>query len=106
MNRKLSPEEVKSNRIKNVIDWRKRTKVKLVEYKGGKCCKCGYNKSIKALEFHHINPNEKDFTISGKSWSFEKLKREVDKCVLLCANCHIETHEEILQNRTDCTEAH
>lgn len=78
-----------------VVDWRKRTKIKLVEYKGGCCSKCGYNKSICALEFHHLDPKEKDFTIGGKSWSYERLKKEVDKCVLLCSNCHIETHEEI-----------
>ena len=95
-------EENKFNRNKNkksksevVIDWRKRKKLELVEYKGGKCQCCEYNKSIKALEFHHINPKEKDFTISGKSYSFERLKNEVDKCVLVCSNCHIEIHDEL-----------
>lgn len=78
----------------SVIEWRKRTKIKLVEYKGGKCEFCGYNKSINALQFHHIDSNEKDFTISGKSLSFERLKNEVDKCLLLCANCHHEVHEK------------
>jgi len=80
---------------KNVVEWRKRTKIKLVEYKGGECEMCGYKKCIDALEFHHKNPNEKDFTISGKSWSFERLKKEVDKCILVCANCHREVHFEI-----------
>lgn len=80
-----------------VVDWRKRTKIKLVEYKGGSCSRCGYNKSIGALEFHHLDPNEKDFTIAGKSWSFDRLKKEVDKCILLCANCHVELHEELRQ---------
>lgn len=75
-----------------VVSWRKRTKVQLVLYKGGKCVKCGYNKCIEALQFHHLNPKEKDFTISGKSLSFERLRLEADKCILLCANCHIETH--------------
>jgi hypothetical protein len=78
-----------------VIEWRKRTKIKLVEYKGGKCECCGYNKSTNVLQFHHKNPEEKDFTIGGKSYSFEKLKIEVDKCILVCANCHIEIHEEL-----------
>lgn len=76
----------------SVINWRKRTKQKLVEYKGGKCCRCEYDTCIEALEFHHIDPSEKDFTISGKSWSFERLKKEVDKCVLLCSRCHTELH--------------
>lgn len=78
-----------------VIEWRKRTKVKLVEYKGGKCQICDYNKSLNALHFHHLDPNEKDFSISGKSLSFDKLKSEVDKCILVCSNCHSEIHEGI-----------
>ena len=55
----------------NVISWRKRSKLKLVEYKGGECERCGYNKCIDSLEFHHIDPNEKDFTISGKSFNVQ-----------------------------------
>jgi DNA-binding Lrp family transcriptional regulator len=78
-----------------VVEWRRRTKIKLVNYKGGKCEKCGYDKCVDALEFHHKLPNEKDFTISGKSWSFEKLKNEVDKCILVCSNCHKEIHYEL-----------
>lgn len=92
---KLSNVELKKNKVKSVIDWRVRTRKKLVEYKGGECVKCGYNKCISALHFHHKDASEKDFTISGKSWSFEKLKKEVDKCVLLCSNCHTELHEEM-----------
>ena len=104
--KRLTDEESKSNSVKSVVDWRKRTKIRLVDYKGGKCVKCGYNKSVKALEFHHLNPDEKDFTISGKSWSFERLKNEVDKCILVCSNCHIEIHEEIqnMKNKTYSTE--
>lgn len=81
-----------SSKNKNVVDWRIRTKQKLVEYKGGKCSNCGYDKCLAAMEFHHIDPNEKDFTISGKSWSFERLKKEVDKCILVCNRCHTEIH--------------
>ena len=50
------------------------------------------------MEFHHIIPDEKDFTISSKSYAFERLKKEVDKCILVCSNCHIEIHEEIKNN--------
>jgi Icc-related predicted phosphoesterase len=70
-------------------------KKELVEYKGGCCEICGYNKSIQALQFHHIDPNEKDFNISARSYSIERLKKEADKCMLVCANCHIEVHEEL-----------
>lgn len=96
---KLTPEEFKIRRVKNVVNWRKRLKVKAVEYKGGKCMynNCGYNKCISALEFHHLNPNEKDFSLSerGNCVSWEKVKVELDKCILVCANCHREIHEEI-----------
>ena len=81
----------------SVILWRKRTKIKLIEYKGGKCEKCGYDKCVGALEFHHLDPNEKDFNISksGHSRSWKRVKDELDKCILLCSNCHKETHEEL-----------
>jgi len=81
----------------SVILWRKRTKKKLIEYKGGKCESCGYNKCDSALQFHHKDPTEKDFSISGKSLSFDRLKEEVDKCMLVCSNCHAEIHENILK---------
>lgn len=67
----------------------------LVKYKGGACCKCGYNKCLRALEFHHLNENEKDFGISKTCKDFDDLKKEVDKCILVCSNCHAEIHEEL-----------
>ena len=71
----------------------------LVEYKGGKCEICGYNKCIQALEFHHLNPEEKDFGIGAKGYtrSIEKNKEEVDKCIMVCANCHREIHSGIIK---------
>lgn len=93
--KKLTEEEKKKRRSKSVIDFRKRVKIELVNYKGGKCSKCGYKKCVAALEFHHKDPKEKDFTISGKSWSFDKLKKEVDKCIIVCSNCHKEIHHNI-----------
>ena len=81
---------------------RRRDKVKQmsVDYKGGKCSRCSYDKCIKALEFHHTDPNEKDFNIAYKGYTraWEKVKIELDKCVLLCANCHREIHEEDYKN--------
>ena len=67
-----------------------------VDYKGGKCEKCGYNKCLTALEFHHMDPSQKDFGISqnGKTRSWEKTKLELDKCIMVCANCHREIHED------------
>lgn len=83
-------------RSKSVVNWRKRIKERLVNLKGGKCQKCGYDKCIEALQFHHIDPSKKDFSIGGKSWAFERMKKEVDKCILLCANCHIEEHNGVV----------
>lgn len=65
-----------------------------VDYKGGKCQKCGYDKYIGSLEFHHQDSNDKLFEISKarhKQFS-DKVKEELDKCELLCSNCHKETH--------------
>ena len=76
----------------NVINWRKRTKKLLVEYKGGKCESCGYNKCLEALEFHHIDESTKEFSVSGSTKSLERQKKEADKCLMLCANCHRELH--------------
>lgn len=77
-----------------VKEHRRKVKEELVAYKGGKCEKCGYDKCIAALDFHHINPEEKDFAISNSNIykNIEALKQEVDKCMLLCANCHRELH--------------
>lgn len=72
---------------------RNRKKEKLIKQLGDKCSRCGYNKCIKALEFHHIDPNNKSFNISGSlHLSMEILSSEVKKCVLLCSNCHREIH--------------
>ena len=71
-------------------------KKEFVEYKGGKCEICGYSKCLLALHFHHTNPNIKDFNIGG-SISYKRRKEimsELDKCILVCANCHAEIHEE------------
>lgn len=56
----------------------------------------GYNKYIGALEFHHKDPNSKDFNISQcRSHKFsQKIKDELDKCSLLCSNCHREEHSK------------
>ena len=87
------------NNYMRVRDSRQRLKAKLVEYKGGKCEICGYSKCIDALDFHHLNPEEKQFNLSSAKVSFEKAKKEVDKCILVCANCHREIHYTINQEK-------
>ncbi|PFB09127.1 HNH endonuclease [Bacillus thuringiensis] len=74
---------------------RQKLKTRAVEYKGGKCQHCGYNKSHRALQFHHLDQSQKDFQISGGVYSWDKAKAELDKCIMLCANCHLEEHERI-----------
>ena len=84
----------------HVAVWRKRTKERLVEYKGGSCSRCGYNRCNGALVFHHIDPSQKEFGLSSSSrtLALEKMKKEVDKCILLCANCHAEEHEGLFRS--------
>ena len=66
-------------------------KAYLVEYKGGKCCICGYKRCNGALDFHHIGP--KEFAISSKrDIGLKKLKKEADNTILVCKNCHAEIH--------------
>ena len=81
---------------RDTSEYRRRIKEQLVNYKGGRCVKCGYNKCLAALEFHHCDPKQKDFSISGGTRSFETLKKEVDKCILVCSNCHKEIHQGLL----------
>ena len=74
-------------------------KLELIKTKGGKCEICGYDKNIAALEFHHLNPSEKSFQLDARSLgntTVEKLLKESDKCILVCANCHREIHNENL----------
>jgi len=79
-----------------ISEYRRKVKKQAVEYKGGACQKCGYDQCVGALTFHHLDPNEKEFGISagGLTRSLEKLKTELDKCILLCHNCHAEIHFE------------
>ena len=68
-------------------------KKKAITHKGGSCITCGYNKYYGALEFHHRDPKTKEMQwneLKKRSWSF--ICKELDKCDLLCSNCHKEKH--------------
>lgn len=72
-------------------------KLEFIELKGGKCEKCGYNENLSALEFHHIDSTTKKFNLNGRilaNGRYEDLLEELDKCMLLCSNCHKEIHNE------------
>ncbi len=74
---------------------RKERKQKLIDLLGGQCSKCGYKRCNAALDFHHLE--DKNFGISnfGLCRSWEKLVKEVKKCILLCKNCHTEMHHNM-----------
>lgn len=81
---------------KTVGERRIRYKKMAIEYLGGKCQHCGYNKNPAAMEFHHRDSKEKEDNINRllrSSW--KKVKSELDKCDLLCANCHRELHHPL-----------
>lgn len=88
----------KKCRVEAVQKRRDKVKELAVQYKGGKCCICGYDKYVGALEFHHLIPDKKDFGIGAKGYtrSFAKIKEELDKCILVCSNCHREIHANLI----------
>lgn len=70
-----------------------RSKSAAIKYLGGKCVKCGWRGNQAAFQFHHQDPDKKDFVIgnvANKSW--DAIRKELGKCVLLCANCHAVSH--------------
>ncbi len=81
----------------DVSAWRRRAKEHLVEEAGGKCRLCGYDRYQGALQFHHLDPSAKSFSLSrrGCTRAFAELKIEAAKCALLCANCHAEVENGI-----------
>jgi hypothetical protein len=83
--KKCRCESIKRNKMKR--------KLQIVEFMGGQCSICSYKKNLAALELHHLNPQTKDFEISyysSKKW--EDLVVELNKCILICSNCHKEIH--------------
>ncbi len=92
-----SPNAVKPrHRIINnqaVTTYRQRVKLRSIDYLGGKCWACEYSKCLSALVFHHIDPESKSFGVAdGRTRKWETVRTELDKCALLCANCHEEVH--------------
>jgi hypothetical protein len=66
-----------------------------IDLLGNKCNVCGYHKCINAFDIHHVDPSKKDDNFNHmRSWSFDRIKKELKNCVLLCSNCHRETHSK------------
>jgi hypothetical protein len=72
---------------------RKDLRDRAVAHLGGQCCICGYSGCAAAFDFHHTNPLEKDFAISSRMTSWDRIAPELVKCILLCARCHREVHD-------------
>ena len=90
-----------------VSRWRRQAKLRLIDAAGGHCILCGYDNHPAALHFHHLDPNQKRYTLSraGHTRKFAEALTEARKCVLLCANCHAEVErgltavsEEVLRD--------
>jgi len=82
-------------------------KKKAVEYKGGKCHLCGYDRCTSALEFHHVDRSMKEFSFSGNhSVSWKRMKAELDKCICVCCLCHREIHAGLIREETILAAGH
>ena len=81
--------------MNKVSQFRRRRKNNLIKVSGNQCCLCGYHKTNSALEFHHLVPEEKSYSIAknGTCHDLEKDLAEIKKCILVCANCHREIHD-------------
>ena len=74
---------------------RDKLRKEFTDYLGGCCSKCGYDKCVDALDFHHLDGNDKDYLVSQmqySTYSKERIIKEMEKCVILCSNCHRDLH--------------
>jgi len=85
--------------IRAVAKRRRKIKKMAIEYKGGQCQVCGYSRYVGALDLHHTDPKTKKFGIGDKGYTraWRKVREELDKCILVCANCHREIEAGITQ---------
>ena len=84
----------KQQLVKAATKRRAKMRVILKEERGGACERCGYNRCMEALEWHHLDPAEKESRVLGSTASIARQRAEAEKCILLCANCHREIHAE------------
>ncbi|MBC8550129.1 MAG: hypothetical protein H8D23_10800 [Candidatus Brocadiales bacterium] len=73
---------------------RYRTKAHAIDLFGGKCVRCGWSGPQAGFSFHHLQDKKNSIAkISNKSWKV--VKEELDKCILLCCNCHSIEHSNV-----------
>lgn len=88
--------------VQAITDFRKRRKENLIKVLGSQCCLCGYKKCVGALEFHHIEPQNKKYQLSsGNCHNFKEDLEEAKKCLLVCSNCHREIHTSNIYENID-----
>jgi hypothetical protein len=105
--RTRSLKEMSEAMIKEPIVHRRRIKARAIKYKGGRCVICGYDRCNAALEFHHLDKALKSFGFSrnGIIRSWDSIVKELDKCVLICANCHREVEAGVRAIPAEVTES-
>lgn len=93
--------ENRERRVAQVSAYREREKEKFRAYKATlTCCACGYCRCARALEFHHVESDQKEanlYDLLRAGVSFRKMQREIVKCVVLCSNCHREFHAGLIE---------
>lgn len=91
--------EAKQRKLRLQKERRVKIKLEVRNYKAANGCFCCGEKEPVCLDFHHLDSSEKEVAIANaltNGWSFKRIKKEIDKCVILCANCHRKVHAEIL----------
>ncbi len=94
-------------KVENTGEVKEELRKKIFKYRKARCTKCGYNKCRGALDFHHKNPKDKKFSIGTgirELLGWDIIKKEIDKCIVLCSNCHREFHfnkEKIRKYKND-----
>jgi hypothetical protein len=92
------PQEWKDNNTRRIQNSRNERRNAIIKLLGGKCTICEYSKCGRSLHCHHRDPRTKSFNLSSRqicTRSWETVKKEAQKCVLLCSNCHGEVHDGI-----------
>lgn len=95
-NQKLWRKDNKEYNQKFHLNWRKERKLKAIKYLGGKCEHYGLIDITDVYDFHHVDPSQKDdimASIMERKW--EVIEIELNKCILLCSNCHRREHAKI-----------
>lgn len=88
----------KERRVQLNREWRERNRALYDDYKKTLCCKlCGEDESS-CLDFHHLDPTKKEYSISSapRHKSFKKIMEEIEKCIVLCSNCHRKVHAGVI----------